>query len=146
MSAPNFQSILNKPATAVERPKPLPVGTYLGMIMGLPEFNKVGQKETDVADFQIRILQPQPDVDLVAFAEAKGNRDELKQRARFFITDDALFRLKEFLEHLGIDPAGKSLSEMINEAPGKQVMVSLKHRPSQDGTQIYAEIDRTAAV
>lgn len=42
----DFTSILNKPMAETERPKPLPVGTYLCMVQGQPEFGESNQKKT----------------------------------------------------------------------------------------------------
>lgn len=135
----NFQDILNKRVDAVERPKPHPMGTYLVLVEGAPKFSQVGENKRDVADFNLKILQPQPDVDPEEI-EKSGGVNGKSVRARFFLTDDAVWRLDAFLfEALGIE-TGKSRTQAIAEAPGKQVMVKIKHRPSEDGTQMYHEI------
>lgn len=139
----SFQDILNKKADEVEKPKPLPPGTYLGVVSGLPEFGEIGQNKTPVANLKIKLLSAGEDVDQDALKEINGWQGK-EIRHRLFLTEDAAWRVKQFLEeHLGLDGAGKSLGELFNDAPGQQVKFVLKHKPSQDGQSIYAEIDRT---
>jgi hypothetical protein len=139
----SFQDILNKKADDVERPKPLPPGTYLGVVEGLPEFAEIGKNQTPVANLKIKLLAAEDDVDSDALREMGGALGK-SLRHRLFLTEDAAWRVKQFLEeHLGINGDGKTLGELFNEAPGNQVKVVVKHRPSQDGQTIYAEIDRT---
>lgn len=144
----SFADILNRPATEVEAPKPLPVGTYLASVKGLPEFNKVGQQDRDVADFTLVLIQAEDDVDaedLEAYGKTIQGRE---MRARFFLTEDALYRLKDFMEKCGIDVTDKkkTLAQLINDVPGSQVKVYVTHRPNQDGSQIYNEIKSYAGV
>lgn len=139
----SFQDILNKKADEVERPKPLPAGTYTGVVSGLPEFGEVGQNKTPVANLKIKILDAGDDVDQDALNEVKDWRGK-EVRHSLFLTEDAAWRVKQFLEdHLGLNGHGKTLAELFNDAPGQQVKFVLKHKPSQDGQSIYAQIDRT---
>lgn len=143
MSA-NFTDILNKPASAIEAPKPLPQGTYLCMVNGQAEIKKIGQKETLAAIFQLKPLQPQEDVDASALSE-QGGIGERTIRHTLFLTEDAAYRAKEFLDHCGLDVEdGSTLGQLIAQTPGKQLLVQVGHRPSQDGTQLYLDIKKTA--
>jgi len=141
----NFADILNKQNDDIERPKPLPVGTYLGIVSGPPEIGPIGQKQTLAAKYSIKLLAPQADVDQSALMEM-GGIGERSVTHTLFLTADAAWRAKEFLEHCGVETSGKTLGESLAEAPGRQVMVKLKHRPSPDGTQLYTEIAATAQV
>lgn len=143
----NFADILKKRASDVEAPKPLPVGTYICLVTALPEFAKMGKNETDVANYTLRVIQAGEDVDPDAYREATKGRETVQIKHRFFLTEDAIYRLKNFLvDDLQIEEDGKTLGELIQESAGRQVRVSLKHRPSQDGTQIYSEVSGTAPV
>ncbi len=141
----NFSDILNTKTDDIERPKPLPVGTYLGIVSGAPEIAPIGQKATLAAKYQIKLLAPQEDVDRDALSEM-GGIGERSVSLTLFLTADAAWRAKEFLENCGIDTSGKTLGETLTEAPGRQIYVKLKHRPSPDGTQLYTEIQSTAKV
>lgn len=148
----SFTDILNKPASAVEAPKPIPPGTYLGIISGQPEFAKIGKNQTDCVNFKVQLVQAQEDVsadDLaLALTRADGvskTLNDIKLNVRQFLTEDSVWRLKSFLvDHLGIDEAGKTLGQMIPEAMGKQLLLTVKHRASDDGTQIFTEVANTA--
>lgn len=142
----SFKDILDKPASEIQPPKPLPVGTYLCIIDGIPAYNEVGQNKTLCVDFNGKIIAPQEDVDPHAIADMKDGVIGKNIRLRYFLTDDAAFRVKTFLvDHLGIDDTG-TLRQMIDSAPGKQVYVKVRHRASQDGTSIFTDVESTAKV
>jgi hypothetical protein len=121
----------------------MPVGTYLCVVQGLPRFDKSSKKQTDFVEFTLQPIQAAEDVDQEALAEMGGLRSI---RHTFYITEDAAWRLKEFLDHCGIDLDGKSLRQGIDETPNSQVLVSLSHEASQDGTAKYARVASTAPV
>lgn len=150
----NFTDILNKPSSSIEPPKPIPPGTYLGLIDGQPEFAKIGKNQTDCVNFKVKLAQAQEDVDQVALAEAltradgvSKNLSDIRLNIRQFLTEDSVWRLKQFLtDHLGIDDTGKTLGQTIPEAMGKQVLLTVRHRASEDGTQVFTEVSGTAKV
>jgi hypothetical protein len=140
----SFEEILARTSNEVERPKPYPVGTYLCMVDGPAQFGKVGQNQTDVIDFNLKINQPIEDVDQQAVADMGGVAGK-RTRVRFFLTEAAIWRLDDFLiNHLGIDDAGISTKERIAMAPGRPVLATIKHRTSPDGAQVFAEVGSTA--
>jgi hypothetical protein len=142
-----FASVLDQKAPdAPERPKPYPVGTYLGVVKGLPAEGKSAQKQTPQVDFIIQFLQPGEDVDQEALKDVlKGESLASKtMKHTFYTTENAVWRLDKFLiEDLKI-PGSRGRRSMIAEAPGRQVVFSIKHETSQDGTQIFAKIGDTA--
>ncbi len=149
-STPNFGTLLDKPSSEVERPKPLPQGSYLTIVKGLPRFDKSSKKQTEFVEFTLAVQSAGEDVDeddLKAWmSKADGTRRSLKDatiRATYYIIEDALWRLKDFLEHCGIEE-GDSLRAMIDEAPNSQVIAFIKHRASEDGESVFAELAKTA--
>jgi hypothetical protein len=139
----NFTSILSKPMSEIEKPKPLPIGSYLCIVDGVPELTQIGQKQTDAAVFKLKVLQPLEDVDTEQLAEAGGVSNKTL-RLTLFLTEDSLHRAKKLLnEHMGIEE-DKTLQEALMEAQGRQVVANVSHRPSQDGTELYAEVKSTA--
>ena len=149
MNTPNFSSILDQQVDAVEKPKPLPVGTYMVLWDGMPVFGKSKQKQTDFVEFTPKFLQAMDDVDQAALAESLKGKSLQEKKVRpltFYLTEDAVYRLDEFcIEHCGIDK-GLSRKQMISMVPGRQTLVHITHAPSDDGTQIYANIKSTAKV
>jgi len=147
MADMSFADILNRPADEIEAPKALPVGTYLCIVDGQPEFAKIGKNNTDCVNFNLKPVQPGPDVDQKALQDTLNGQSlsDKKIRHRLFVTPDSAWRLKQFLnEHLGVPVT--NLGAMIPEAMGRQVMVTLGHQASDDGTQIYQVVKATAKV
>lgn len=155
MNAPNFMSILDKPADSLEAPKPLPVGTYLALISGPETYKEVGANKTNFVGWPIKLVQPQGDVDVTALNEALAQKDgtvkalgDVKINHEMALTENSAFIVRDFLQNtLGIDPAGKSLRQMISEALGKQLIVTIKHGLTKgDNPRVYMQISDTAKV
>ena len=145
MSNPNFASILDAPVDAeANRPKPLPVGTYLCIVDGIPKFDKSTQKQTDYVEFTLKPVQPQSDVDQEALTAAGGIGSKTL-RTTFYLTEEAVYRLDQFLENLGIEK-GQSRKESVAQAPGRQINAVVSHATSKDGTAVYANVNSTARV
>lgn len=144
----NFTDILDRPASEVERPKPIPAGTYTAMVSmnPQPEFGESNQKKTPFVKFTLQILAPGDDVDSDALSEVKGGVQGKTLTNTLYLTEDSVWRLKDFLGHVGVLDESKSLRQMIGEAPGNQCGIEVGHRASQDGTSIFAEIKRTFTV
>ncbi len=142
---PNFDDILSRPASEVERPKPLPQGSYLCIVKGLPRHDKSSKKLTPFVEFTLQPTAAGEDVDEEDLA-AMGGIANKTIRATYYKTEDALWRLTDFLEHCGIDLEGKSISQAIDETPNCEVIAFIKHRASEDGQSIFAELAKTAPV
>lgn len=141
----NFEDILSQQVDEVKVPPPMPVGTYIWTVQGLPTQGKSTKKQTDFVEFTCACLQALDDVDpeaLEAFGAVAGKTKTLT----FYVTEDAIFMLDRFLfEHLGIE-LGSNRKEAISMAPGRQFAGTIKHSNSEDGTRTYANINSTAAV
>lgn len=149
----SFEDILNKPAAEIDRPKPLPVGTYQWLVTGLPRFDKSKEKQTPFYEFAVKCQAALDDVDeesLANWAEkANGERRQLTDfttRLTFYITEDSIYRLQEFLEHCGIDLDDKSIAQAVEETPNSSFIATIVHSPSKDGSTVYANIGKTAPV
>lgn len=143
----SFQDILSKPMNEIEPPKALPTGTYLCIVDGQPEIAQKGKNQNWCVTFTLRPVQAQQDVDPSALADTlKGaTLSDKRLRHMLWVTDDAVWRLKQFLtDHLGIEAS--NVQEAIPMSMGKQVYVTIGHRPSEDGSQIFADIKATAKV
>lgn len=137
------QALLSKRTTEVERPKPLPEGTYTGIIEKR-EFGETKNKDSNLK-FTISQIQPGDDVN----QDEIGSFDFSKRKTSttFLITDTALYRLSEFLSKLeGGADGSRSLSELIEDAVQKEVTFSISHRMSQDGSAVYEQVDQLAFV
>lgn len=146
----SFESILDTPATEVERPKPLPAGTYTVVVKGLPEYGESSQKKTPFVRFTYSVVASGDDVDeddLREWATMKDGTVRSLQSATlkdtYYTTPDALFRLTDTMENMGIDLEGKTTRQCIDETPNAQLDIFVGHRASEDGQQIFAEVKRT---
>lgn len=145
----SFEEIMNKPASEIKPPPAYPVGTYHCLVDGVPVYGKSSQKQTDQFTVKYKILKAMEDVDATAAAEMQVPGKIIQ--TEYYITDTAAYRFKEMLiDHLGIDPGpeGKErpLKELMAEAPGKQLLVKLRHELSQDGKRTFHRVDSTAHV
>ncbi len=144
--ASQFSALLSKPASQIEKPKPMPAGTYTGIIKG-HAFDVSKQKKTPFVRFTIQPVAPGEDVDPEQL-EAFGGLNALSKKAltrirgsEFYISEDAQFRLKSFLEDVvGLDLGERSMGEALPETMNKPIGFTIKHVPSEDGQEIYAEI------
>lgn len=142
---PNFAEILDKPATEIERPKPLPTGTYTWLVRGLPRYDKSSKKGTPFAEFVLECLGPYYDVDEAALEEAGGYAGKTL-RTTYYLTEEAAYRAKDFAVDCGVDIEGLTLGQMLEACNGCQVVADVRHQASEDGERIFAQIGKTAAV
>jgi hypothetical protein len=150
---PTFESILDMPAADVERPKPIPAGTYDAIIQGLYEEGVSSQKKTPFVQFAFAIQAADEDVDeeeLTAYLTAKDGSVKalsgvvLKNNStKFYTTPDSMFRLTDFLDDLGIDQTDKTIRQCLSETPNCSVKILIGHVASQDGEQIFAALKKT---
>jgi hypothetical protein len=144
----NFTEILSMQLEEIEAPQILPVGTYLCAVDGQPDrTQQVGPNQTHCIDFNLKVLQAQPDVDQAQLAEVinGGALSDRKIKHRMFVTDKSKHRLKKFLvEDLGVD-SSMSVSEALDAAMGKQCYVKLTHQASKSGT-VFENVLSTAHV
>lgn len=141
MAAVDFSKILSKQAEAIEKPKPLPVGEYIAANPKLPDFKAVGKQDTPAAEFTLTIIAPTESVDPDHIAEFGGISSIKGKTVRYtqWLSENAEFRAKEELKNaFGIDEDGKTLGQMYNETINKNVIVTITHVPSEDGTEIFA--------
>lgn len=142
----SFASVLDMPASDIERPKPAPVGSYVCVVQGQPKIDKSSKKQTEYVEYTLKPLQALDDVDPDALKDW-GGLAEKTFRVTYYLTENSVYRLKEFLEHCGIEmEEGGSLRQYIGEAAGQQVTVSIVHEASQDGETVYAKVKNTTAV
>lgn len=149
-----FSDILDRAPTEVDRPKPLPSGTYTCVVNGLPEYGESSKKKTPFVRFTLKVLAADDDVDTEALNEwmqkAGGETRSLTDatiRDTYYLTEDAVYRLDGFHQNCGIElEDGVSRRQRNEQTNGCQLKVFIKHRPSEDGTTIFAEIGATAPI
>lgn len=153
MASPNYASLLDKPASVDDRPKTQPQGSFLTIIKGLPRYDKSSRKQTDFVEFTAQIQAAGPDVDeddLAAWlTKSDGSVVKLSDKTlklTYYLTENSIFMLNDFLDHCGIDDADgtKSRRERIDETPNAEVVVFIRHEARQDGQGVQAKVGKTA--
>lgn len=148
-TAGKFSSILDRPSGEIKRPPPMPTGTYVWVVKGLPRLDKSTQKQTDFAEFTVAPTAPLDDVDLEALQEVGGLAGK-QTTLTFYITEKSAYRLTEFIvDDLKIDnDDGKGgtvpTRALLDQTPNASFLGHVKHTPSRDGKGVYWEIDQTA--
>jgi hypothetical protein len=139
---PDFSKLLQKPVTSAERPKPKAPGTYHGVVSKY-EYGESQQKKTPYVRFHLGSIAPGPEVDVEENARNGIDLSKWAPVKDFFLTDDALYRLREFLESCKIPVEGRSFNETIPEAIGQaiqfEVVNTTSSKPGQEA-QIYSNV------
>lgn len=148
-TATSFESILDTPADAVERPKPMPAGTYSAIVKGMPEHGASAQKKTPFVRFTYVFQEAFDDVDedelKTLLTDKDGNVVALASRSikdTYYTTPDSLFRLTDALESMGIDLTEKTIRAALDETPNSEINVVVSHRTPEGSDQIFAEVKR----
>lgn len=153
-----FASVLDRPSSEIERPKPLPVGTYLCITKGLPSRGKSEKTGTEFVEFKFVPMQPLEDVDQddleTYLTRLDGSKDVLNNTNfthRFWTSEKSAYRLKDFLTD-DLDVPEKqdedqeeedSLWERSQHTAGLQCLVVIRHTATQDGKAIQQEVALT---
>lgn len=145
---PDFSHLLSKPSGEIEKPKPMPSGTYFGII-ARHEFGVTTKNQTPYVRFHVNNLEAGPDIDPELLALSKIDLTKKEQRIDFYLTEDALYRLNEFLLGLGIDNGGgtRSLEVMIPEANNMPVQLDIGQQQGQgnNADTVYNVVNDVAA-
>ena len=149
MAEVNFAELLSIQVESAERPKSFPIGDYNTIVAG-HEFGTSSQKGTPYVRFNIKLLGPLEGVDEELFEEA-GGMEALNARKPlrldFYLTPDAMYRLREFLEEsLDLSCAGRAFDEVIPEATNVSFVSSVKHDAGNKPGEVYMNINDTASV
>lgn len=140
-------SILDKPASNIERPKPVPQGHFTFVVQGMPREDKSAQKKTDFWEYTLKAIHAHEDVDSEAltawYTRADGSTKtigDIIQKPKFYLTEGAAFMLKDFIEACGVDESEyESLRQGGQMLTNRQVVGLISHRASDNGN-IFAEV------
>lgn len=148
----DFSSILNKRVEDIESPKPLPPGTYRGIIASVPTegrpFNRKNEDgsttEVPTLEVPIAIQEPTAGVDEDLLAKAGLRRRDGKPREvsmRYFVEEESLYKLKTLIKSCGVE--AETLGEGLKSLAGAEVLVDLAVQIDQkDPEQQYQRVQR----
>jgi hypothetical protein len=144
-AAPSFESILDTPIANVDRPQPIPVGTYDVIVRGMYEQGVSNVKKTPFVQFAFAITAAGDDVDPDALEAIGGLSDKVfkNNSTKFYTTPDSLWRLTDALEAMGIDDLDtKTVRQALAETPNSACKILITHVTSEDGSQTFAELKK----
>lgn len=142
----DYKTLLQKPADSFKKPPTWPAGTYHGKIKQT-EFGESSQKKTPYLRVIAQPIAAGEDVDQERLASPGPGLPPIDMSKRtfrtdFYLTEDALYRLTEFMHSCGIDTTGRAHIECIPELLGADVMIALVEKPNQDNTEIINLVDK----
>ena len=144
MSAPeNYMALLDmKSEDAIPAPV-RPGGTYRITVKSNKE-TQSSQKQTPGIEFTFTDWEPMSSVNKTAWDEyvASPVIDPVTDSMTysFWLTAKAMFMLKEFCVACGVDPAGKTIAQMVADAMGERVLVEVQQSIGQRSGRAFAEI------
>lgn len=156
--APKLADLMEQESTGtVDRPKPLPTGSYVARIVGQVERGESEQKGTPFIRFQGEIVDARDDVDEDELNEWKEREDGSERTLQgtavpksgltFYKTPDALWRMDKFFQDCGILVKGKTRNDMAEDAIGQEFVVHIGHQNSRNEDDVvYAIVKGTSAV
>lgn len=108
----DFAKLLSKPLDDVKKPPPLPHGTFMGIIAKY-EFGDNNTNKTPYCRFDVKLTGAGPGIDP---SDLEGiDLSKRSMRKDFYLTEDADWRLKAFIESLGINTQGRTFAETVPE-------------------------------
>lgn len=149
MSGINFRDLLAKPADKIKKPRPLPAGTYRGVIKS-KAFDVSRNKGTPFVRLTLQPSMAEADILPEDLLESDGitpiNISAKTLRIDFYLTDDAQYRVIDLANSLAIPTEGRSLGEIIEDLPNNNVLMSVVQTPSQvNPEEIFNNVQKIIA-
>ncbi len=138
--APNFSHLLKKPAGEAKKPPALPAADYPAVLASF-ELGDNNKNKTPYVRFMVK---------LTGWAESLAEEDrdsdidlsKRQMRKDFYLTDDALWRLDDFIKSIGIEPAGRAYDEIIPEMMGSPVIAEVRQYMNQQTSEIGNQLEK----
>lgn len=142
MSSSTFRQLLAQNTDAVERPRAIATGHYIGTIKNF-EFGLSRQKQTPY----VRLLLT-PEEETADVTEGANDGIDLTKRELrrdFYITPTALYRISDMLDAVLGKQTGRSFDERIPELRSARVMFGVTQRDNEDGTETFNDVSTIIA-
>jgi len=139
----DFKSLLSRPTDDIKKPLALPAGTYYAMIKGY-ELGESKQKKTPFVRFNFTLTGPGEDISPEDLEGVDLGKKAL--RTDFYLTPDSEYRLKDFIESIGIPTQGRTFFELLPECASKDVLLDVTQRNSDDGADVFNDVAKVKGV
>jgi hypothetical protein len=140
---PDFSKLLRKPVDEAKKPNALPAADYPGIIKSF-EIGDQNKNKTPYVRFHVALTGWPDSVSEDDKVQNDKPVDLAKRQLRrdFYLTDDADWRLAEFLKSCGISTAGRNFEETVPEAVGQAVLVEVQQYLNQTNSEIGNQIGK----
>lgn len=131
---PDFSELLRQPAGEAKRPKALKPGDYPGVVRS-HEVGDNNKNKTVYVRFGLTITDWPEDFtqeEIAEWAEEVPDLSKRQLRKDFFFTQDALWRLDDFIRSCGIEPQGRRYEDILPEMVGQPVKMDVRHYRNQN--------------
>ena len=133
----DFADLLNTNAEDAVKPPPRPGGTYQATLKSSADTTST-RKRTKGLEMTFSDLSPMADVDTALYdaycASPMIKADEDVMTDSFWITAKALYRIRELCECAGVEPKGKTLLQMVADAMGERLLITVQQTVGEKGT------------
>lgn len=133
----DFSALMRRPAGEAKKPEPLPAGLYSATIKG-HELGDSNKNKTPYVRFSIGLIAPPDDVDLPEGTDLSKR----SLRRDYFFTEDALWRLDDFIRSCGIVPAGRNYEEIVPDLHGAMVTAEVQQNMNEKTNEIFNQIGK----
>ena len=146
----NFESLLDTNMDDVERPIPVPQGSYLASVKG---YEATTSKDGNTGGFIFTLTLISPFEDTVDQDELDdyGDISEREPTMRWYVWQgkdekSVAYPFKRFLDSvLNVPVDGRTLSESMADSVGQQCLITVIHKMNQEN-EPFAVIDAVATV
>jgi hypothetical protein len=135
MSTVNIKALIDRPVESAKKPTLKPAGTYSGVIQSF-KFDESSQKKTPFVRLNVKNCQPGADIAPEALLDPEDQTpmdlSKWSPYEDYYLTDDALYRVRELMESCKMNIAGRKFSETIPELVNQPVVFTFVHETITD--------------
>lgn len=117
----------------------MPSASYPGIIKTF-EMGDNNKNKTPYVRFHLGYTGWPDEVD--SEARAGIELQKRQQRKDFYVSEDALWRLDEFVRTCGVEPHGRAYGEIFPELIGKEVLIEVLQDLNQSTNEMFNKIEK----
>lgn len=145
MSNVNLAALLSTTADTAKRPVPFNDGTYYGTVKSY-QIVESKEKKTPGVEYTVTLTHAADGVDLTGFDEDNQqvtlNPAGKEFKTTFYLTENSLFMLKDFIKSCGIEIEQRTFQELIPQPVGQPVICSITKSPRRQGEGFYNNLEK----
>lgn len=135
----DVRTLLDTPADEIKKPPVWPAGDYHGFV---EKYEPGETREKKTAFIRVFVRCTRADESIPADMLDGIDVSKRSFRTDFYLLEDKSqhWRLKEFLEKIGLSAEGQNLAALVPQMVGKPVRFALTQRANQDNTEMFNEL------